>query len=81
MDVGVVGTGGNVGRVIFGKKNGLWGNMIEMHSRGGVGSRGKGMMGKGRGNLWGVSFGGVIKETVTTEWSVIGTVWDGGIRG
>ena len=57
--------------------------MIEMHSRGGVGSRGKGMMGKGRGNLWGggVSFGGVIKETVTTEWSVIGTVWDGGIRG
>ena len=31
--------------------------MIEMHSRGGVGSRGKGMMGKGRGNLWG---GGVF---------------------
>ena len=48
--MGVAGAGRNVGRVFFfGKKTAklVYEGMIEIHSRGGVGSRGKEMMGKG----------------------------------
>ena len=50
--MGVVGAGRNVGRVIFFEKKKqttklVYEGIIEIHSRGGVGSREKEMMGKG----------------------------------